>query len=163
MVQEIAAFMTIQPAASAAMCVQGDVSNLSPPACNELSGSDRNHGHLDGVGQNEPAAFQSLRIKRHAQPVMQRTFNRSPRLPRKNVKIAGVWICDAPHIHTYVSTWIMWAARVGEPVIPRRRRTSPPHNISSFLSWSGSPRCAPRGEDAVVGSLFNTWCAEATS
>ena len=56
------------------------------------------------------------------------------------------------------------AAQFGEPAIPRRRRTSPPHNISSFLPWARDLPGAPTRRKCCVGSLFQIpWCAEATS
>src|ERR1019366_10143277 len=100
----------------------------------ELSGRDGDHA-IRWRGPNEPAAFQALRVERHAKPIMPKDLQQVATFATENVKIAGVRIAAksllnlqrqpihaAPHIgHTG-----------GQPdTNPRRWRNHPRSAVST--------------------------------
>src|SRR5215469_12040835 len=56
----------------------------------------------------EPPLLQPLRHQHHAAAVPRQQLHSVRALRAKNEHIASVWICDASHIHTYVSGANMW-------------------------------------------------------
>ena len=68
----------------------------------ELRRRDRN-GAIRRARPDEPAMLEPLGVKRQADAVVPKNFDHVAATAAKNEKIAGVRICGAPHIRTYVS------------------------------------------------------------
>jgi len=94
----------------------------------ELRRRDRD-GAVRRARPDEPARFETLGVKRQADAVVrQRTLIMSPRRPRKTKRSPACGYV-ARHISSHMCRAWICVGVIQEPMIPRRSRTLPTHNI----------------------------------